>query len=64
MPDLKKLAGLAQAILKEARSSAKRHLGLRLPDDLHAALVRCAKEEDRSLHSLIIHLLRQAVASR
>lgn len=34
---------------------------LRLPDDLHASLVAWAKREDRSLHSLIVHLLRNAV---
>jgi hypothetical protein len=46
------------------RRGTMRHLGLRLPDDLHAALVEWAREEDRSLHSLIIHLLRQAVIRR
>ena len=32
---------------------------LRLPPEMHEALKRAAEEEDRSLHSLIIHILRQ-----
>ncbi len=34
---------------------------LRLPPDLHAALVELARREDRSLNQQLIHLLRQAV---
>lgn len=34
---------------------------LRLPPQLHAALVRLAQRETRSLHGQIIHLLRQGV---
>lgn len=41
-----------------------KHMGLRLPDDLHEKLAEWAKEEDRSIHSLIIHILRVAVAGR
>ena len=34
---------------------------LRLPPDLHEALVELARREDRSLNQEIIHLLRQGV---
>ena len=34
---------------------------LRLPPDLHAALVDLARREDRSLNQQLIYLLRQAV---
>ena len=34
---------------------------LRLPADLHAALVAMAEREERSLHGQIIYLLRKAV---
>jgi hypothetical protein len=34
---------------------------LRLPPDLHAALVALARREDRSLNQQLIHLLRQGV---
>ena len=34
---------------------------LRLPPDLHAALVEMARREDRSLNQQLIYLLRQAV---
>ena len=34
---------------------------LRLPPDLHAALVELARREDRSLNQQLIYLLRQAV---
>ena len=34
---------------------------LRLPPDLHAALVELARREDRSLTQQLIYLLRQAV---
>lgn len=37
---------------------------LRLPADLHEALKRLAEADDRSLHSLIVHTLRQLVAER
>ncbi len=41
-----------------------KQVALRLPDELHQALVEWARQEDRSLHSLILHLVRQAVAQR
>ena len=34
---------------------------LRLPPDLHAALVELARREDRSLNQQLVYLLRQAV---
>ncbi len=34
---------------------------LRLPPELHAALVETARREDRSLNQQLIYLLRQAV---
>jgi hypothetical protein len=37
---------------------------LRLPPDLHAQLSEWANEEDRSVNSLIVHLLRRAIAER
>ena len=39
-------------------------LGMRLPDDLHAELVRAAKEDRRSLHGEIIHLLYEQLKRR
>jgi len=39
-------------------------LGMRLPDDLHAELVRAAKEDRRSLHGEIIHLLYEQLKKR
>jgi hypothetical protein len=40
-----------------------KQLTLRLPDDLHAELVEWAKREERSMHSLILYLLRRDVAT-
>jgi hypothetical protein len=34
---------------------------LRLPPDLHAALVEFARREDRSLNQQLIHMLRDGV---
>lgn len=39
-------------------------MNLRLPADLHAALKRIAEQDDRSLHSLIVHTLRQLAERR
>lgn len=39
-------------------------LMLRLPADLHAALVAAAKEDERSLNAQIIYMLRQALKIR
>jgi hypothetical protein len=41
-----------------------KQLTLRLTDDEHAALVAWAQAENRSLHGLIIHLLRVALGQR
>lgn len=43
---------MAEAVVK---------LLLRLPPDLHASLVARAREEDRSLNNLIVHVLRRAL---
>jgi hypothetical protein len=45
-------APVAEAVIK---------LVLRLPPDLHAALVQRAREEQRSLNGQIIYLLRQSL---
>lgn len=34
---------------------------LRLPEDMHAALNQMADEQDRSLHNMIIVILREAI---
>ena len=34
---------------------------LRLPAKLHAQLSRMAQEDDRSLHSMVVRILREAV---
>lgn len=39
-------------------------LQLRLPPELHAALVEMAKQEQRSLNAQIVYLLREDVALR
>lgn len=39
-------------------------MNLRLPSELHEALKRAASEDDRSLNSQIIHLLRRALDAR
>lgn len=37
---------------------------LRLPADVHEALKRIAEADDRSVHSLIVHALRQYAEQR
>lgn len=37
---------------------------LRLPPDLHSALLKWAENEQRSLHGQVIYLLRKALAER
>jgi hypothetical protein len=41
-----------------------KQVALRLPEELHAALVEWARDEDRSVNSLIVRLLRLAVTQR
>jgi predicted DNA-binding protein len=36
-------------------------VSLRLPDDLHEALKALAKQESRSLHNLILFILRKYI---
>jgi predicted HicB family RNase H-like nuclease len=40
----------------------EKRFSLRLPEDLHADLNQMAEEQSRSLHNLIIVVLRDAVA--
>jgi hypothetical protein len=44
-----------------AGTMATVNLNLRLPPDLHAALVELAGREDRSLNAQIVRLLRQCI---
>jgi hypothetical protein len=44
--------------------SAKKTFSLRLPEDLRIEAERLAKEESRTLTSLITHLLTREVAQR
>ncbi len=37
---------------------------LRLPEDLHAALSQMAEEDQRSLHGMVVVILRDAVKRR
>lgn len=43
---------------------AMKQLNVRLPDDLHARLVRLAETDHRSLNSEIVHMLAEAVDER
>jgi hypothetical protein len=38
-----------------------KHVNLRLPDDLHAALAKAAQVDERSLNSEVIWLLRRSL---
>ena len=40
-----------------------KHVGLRVPDDLHTKLKELAEYEGRSINGEIIYLVRQAVLS-
>jgi predicted HicB family RNase H-like nuclease len=40
-----------------------KNVNLRMPHDLHAAAVALAQDEDRSLNSLIIRAVRDALQS-
>jgi predicted HicB family RNase H-like nuclease len=53
---LRQLEGVMTMAENEKRFS------LRIPEDLHADLSTMAKEQSRSLHNLIIVILREAVA--
>lgn len=37
---------------------------IRMPDDIHAALIKAAKDDARSLNAEILVLLRAALAAR
>ncbi|HSH80927.1 MAG TPA: Arc family DNA-binding protein [Herpetosiphonaceae bacterium] len=43
---------------------AEKKFTLRLPEDMHAALNQMADEEIRSLHSMVIVILREAIERR
>ncbi len=45
-------------------AEAEKKFTLRLPEDLHAALSRMAAEDDRSLHSMVVRILREAAERR
>jgi predicted HicB family RNase H-like nuclease len=34
---------------------------LRLPEDMHASVSQMADEDDRSLHSMVLRILREAI---
>lgn len=34
---------------------------LRLPEDMHASVSQMAEEDDRSLHSMVLRILREAI---
>ncbi len=40
----------------------EKRFSLRIPEDLHADLAKMADDQSRSLHNLIIVILREAVA--
>lgn len=41
-------------------AEAEKKFTLRLPAELHTQLSRMAEEDDRSLHSMVVRLLREA----
>lgn len=41
-----------------------RQIAVRIPDDLHAALVRLAEQDGRTKSNLIVLLLKEAVEKR
>ena len=41
-----------------------KEMTLRLPDDVHADLMRAASEDDRSLNKEVIAILREVLATR
>lgn len=48
----------------KAMTNIVARLVLRLPGDVHAAIAAWAKEEQRSLNSQIVYLLRRALMER
>jgi predicted HicB family RNase H-like nuclease len=41
-----------------------KHINLRVPDDLHAALAAAAEDDRRSLNSMIIVMIEQSLQRR
>jgi hypothetical protein len=55
----------SQAISPEQEVSAKGPpVGVRLPDDIRAALEKLAKDDDRSVSYVIIKILREYLRAR
>ncbi len=44
-----------------AMAETEKKFTLRLPEDMHAALSKMADEDMRSLHSMVIVILREAI---
>ncbi len=42
-------------------ADAEKKFTLRLPEDMHAALSKMAEEDMRSLHGMVIVILREAI---
>jgi hypothetical protein len=47
-----------------AMADTEKKFTLRLPEDMHAAISKMAEEDLRSLHSMVIVILRQAIEAR
>ncbi len=48
--------------MKKKQSQAEIKITVRLPADVHAALVEAAQQHDRSLNSEIVHLAKISVS--
>lgn len=49
---------------KTKEAAEEKKLTIRIPEELHQALVEAAKQDSRSLNAEILVLLRAALASR
>jgi predicted HicB family RNase H-like nuclease len=49
---------------KGSKETDVKMLHVRLPEGLHATLVKRAKQEERSLNSFIVRTLREAVSEK
>ncbi len=47
-----------------AMADTEKKFTLRLPENMHAAISKMAEEDLRSLHSMVIVILRQAIEAR
>lgn len=41
-----------------------KHVNLRLPDEIHAALIQMAEAEDRSLNNMLVVLIKEGQQRR